>query len=259
MRRILTTASLLGILSLASVPAKADVAWLGIGSRFHVGDVHFSLVFGHPGHSYPRGLYYRTGQQFHAHGARCASTCFRSGASYYHSQSCPLIQAHFHGLGIDPYDIYARYAPRGYYDSYYDGGGYGYGYGSRFDISYNGYSRYNSRYNNHYRYDRPGHYQSHGRGGHFDSNGRETRGRFVPRHDSRNDWRGDNRGHGSYDGRGRGSNDGRGHGSYDGRGRGGNDGRGRSTSRNDRNDRRDRGNNGNNGRNRHDSGRHPRR
>lgn len=190
MRRTLTTASLIGILSLASLPAKADVAWLGIGSRFHVGDVHFSLVFGHPGYSYPRGLYYRTAQPFHLHGVHCASTCFRSGPTYYHSQSCPLVRSHFVRLGIDPYDIYARYAPRGYYDGNY--GGRGYGYNSRYDGGYDRYQRYDG-------------YQSYGRGDSYNYNGRGTRGSYVPRYDMRYDRRYDNRGYGSYDGRGRGN------------------------------------------------------
>lgn len=176
MRRILTTASLLGILSLTSVPAKADVAWLGFGSRFDVGDVHFSLVFGHPGSSYPRGYYYRTAQPFHVHGAHCGSTCFRNAGYYYHGDSCPLVRAHFVRLGYDPYDVYSRYAPRVTYRGRH------YGSNSRFD---GGYDRY-------HRYDRPTrNYRNDGNGwGH----GPRYDSRYDRRDDRRNDgWRNDGR------------------------------------------------------------------
>lgn len=178
MRRILTTASLLGILSLASVPAKAEIAWLGFGSRFDVGDVHFSLVFGEPGYSYPRGYYYRTAQPFHVHGAHCSSSCFRNAGYYYHGDSCPLVRAHFLRLGYDPYDVYTRYAPRIAY------GGRSYGYGSRFEGGYDRYHRYDRRYA------RPTH-DAYGNGwGH----GSRYDSRYDRRDDRRNDgWRGDDR------------------------------------------------------------------
>lgn len=184
MRRILTTASLLGILSLASVPAKADVAWLGFGSRFDVGDVHFSLVFGHPGSSYPRGYYYRTAQPFHVHGVHCGSTCFRNAGYYYHGDSCPLVRAHFVRLGYDPYQVRSRYAPRIAY------GGRSYGYNSRFDGGYDRYHRYDRRY------DRPTH--NFRNDGHGWGHGRSYDSRYDRRDDRRHDgWRSDDRRHDS--------------------------------------------------------------
>ena len=61
---------------------------------------------------FPRPIAYR--------GVHCTDRCFLDHGVYYHDRGCPVVNAYFRSYGMDPYQVYSRYAPR--YDGYYDGG-----------------------------------------------------------------------------------------------------------------------------------------
>lgn len=219
MRRFITTAALLGFLGLSSLPAQADVRWLGFGPRFLIGGINFVLSFGQPGLSYPRGNYYRTTNLIVSHGARCSSACFHSGAVYYHHEGCPLVREHFARLGYDPYDVYSRYAPH----QFRDGRSYGYDElyaNDRYD-DYDDYAnrdeRYSDRYYNRYgsggypygqggfviQYGNPYGGRGYGYGGYSSHGGRGygSHGGYGHR-DNRDYGHRDNQGYGHRDGQG---------------------------------------------------------
>ena len=119
--------------------ARAD-AWLSIGTGFHIGPAHISLVFGQPFARFARGYYYRYDRPIAYAGVHCTDRCFRQGGYYYHADSCPVVRAHFRRYNVDPYSTFSRYAPRvdGYdgYDSY------GYDDTYAYEAPYDGYDTY---------------------------------------------------------------------------------------------------------------------
>ena len=129
---IAVSALLVGTLWTPAAFAGGD--WV-FGAGFHIGRVSFQIGF----HSdYRDRYYYRTrvdvGHYYRGH-ARCSRSCYHRGDYYYHSRSCPLVQAYFRDRGYYSDDVFARYAPGydgyGYGYGYRDRPGYGYGYGYR--------------------------------------------------------------------------------------------------------------------------------
>lgn len=185
--RLFAIVTIAGILMTIAPLARADHDWLGLGPRFSIGGLPFVLAFGQPGPSYPRGYYYQVAHPLSYRGHRCSSACFRDGRTYYHHDGCPLVRQHFHHYGVDPSDVFARYAPRGYegrgyrYDDYDDDDRYG-----RRDRYRDRYDRYDDddRYGRHDRYDR--HRGRDGRDDRYDDR----------RHDGHHRGRGHSRGRG---------------------------------------------------------------
>lgn len=118
--RLFAIVTIAGLLMTIAPPARADYAWDAFGPHFSVGGLSFVLAFGQPRHSYPRGYYYQVAHPLSYRGHHCSSACFRDGRTYYHHDGCPVVRQHFHHYGVDPHDVYARYAPRHRYDDRYD-------------------------------------------------------------------------------------------------------------------------------------------
>lgn len=151
-------------LVVASTPALVPDAAAGhddwsFGANFRIGNVHLTIGHQPYGHGSASSYYYRTNHAVHYDGYQCTDRCYRSGRSYYHHESCPVVLHLLHLNRIHPHDVFARHAPR------YDG---------RF-ASYDPYAfhrGYSSRRGGHGRYrDHDGHWRD--RRGH----GRHDRGR----------------------------------------------------------------------------------
>lgn len=201
--RLFAIVTLAGLLMTIAPPAQAAHDWHGFGPRFSVGGLSFLLAFGQPHLSYPRGYYYQVAHPLSYRGYRCSSACYRDGRTFYHHDGCPLVRQHFHHHGVDPYDIHARYAPRGYGDGYDDHDRH-----ARRD-RYDRYDRYDRR-DRYDRYDRDDHrYRDRDRRDRYDDRyGRRRDGyRDRDRYDRYDDDRrhdGHRRGRGHSHGRGRG-------------------------------------------------------
>jgi hypothetical protein len=169
MRKMLMAGVLAGAMMFApglTPEARASHGWLGIGTAFRVGAAHIAFIFGTP-FGYEPAYYFRYDRPIRYSGHHCSRYCFRDGGYYYHHESCPLVGAHFRNYGVDPYQAFARYAPRfdgydgGYGGGYYDDGGY--------DRYGGGYDRYDGRdrYDRYDRRDRRSRHRHHRGCGHY--------------------------------------------------------------------------------------------
>jgi hypothetical protein len=199
MRKGLLIVAVCGALMLAPglvTAAHAGHSWLAVGTAFRIGPAFISVVLAPSGYDYP--YFYRFDRPLAYRGAGCGPGCFVEDDYYYYPSDCPLVTTYFGRYGVDPYQVYHRYAPR------YSGRGYRGpdGYGS---YSYYGGRSYDRYYDHRGAYPNRGHYNDnrYGRGydrGHdrrYDGH-RDHRDDDRYRHDRRFDGHRDRRDDGRY-------------------------------------------------------------
>jgi hypothetical protein len=158
MRKGLLVVFVVGALMLAPglvTAAHAGHSWLAVGAGFRIGPALISVVLAPSGYDYL--YFYRFDRPLHHSRGGCGPDCFVEDGYYYYPSACPLVTTYFDRYGVDPYQVYERYAPRYHgrgYDGYRSYGYYGYHDGRRYD-RYDDHRGYRDRgYDNHNRYDR---------------------------------------------------------------------------------------------------------
>lgn len=90
--------------------AAASHPSLSFGAGLQIGGVHLSIGYTPVRHGHPT-YYYRTRQAVAYDSYQCSDRCYRSGGTYYHHESCPVVLHLMHLNRVHPHRLFADHAP----------------------------------------------------------------------------------------------------------------------------------------------------